>query len=74
MIVSEILNIVNASTGVSIDTRTIKHGNVFFAIKGENFDGNDYVKASLDKGAITAIASDKKYSDLPNVILVDDLL
>ena len=29
--------------GVSIDSRTVKAGDCFFAIKGENFDGHDYV-------------------------------
>ena len=30
-------------TGVSTDTRTIKEGELFVALKGENFDGNDYL-------------------------------
>ena len=30
-------------TGVSTDTRTIKEGELFIALKGENFDGNDYL-------------------------------
>ncbi len=38
-------------TGVSIDTRTIKEGNLYFAIKGENFDGHDFVWEAYEKGA-----------------------
>jgi UDP-N-acetylmuramoyl-tripeptide--D-alanyl-D-alanine ligase len=38
-------------TGVSIDTRTIKKGNLYFAIKGENFDGHDFVWEAYEKGA-----------------------
>ena len=36
--------------GVSIDTRTIKDGDLFFAIRGERFDGHDFLKDALAKG------------------------
>ena len=36
-------------TGVSTDTRTISDGNIFFAVKGENFDGADYVMGALER-------------------------
>jgi UDP-N-acetylmuramoyl-tripeptide--D-alanyl-D-alanine ligase len=42
-------------TGVSTDTRTIKKGNCFFAISGENFDGHDYVREAFAKGAACAV-------------------
>jgi UDP-N-acetylmuramoyl-tripeptide--D-alanyl-D-alanine ligase len=41
--------------GVSIDSRTVKPGDCFFAIKGENFDGHDYVRAAFEKGAACAV-------------------
>ena len=41
--------------GVSIDSRTTKPGDCFFAIKGENFDGHDYVRDAFDKGAVCAV-------------------
>lgn len=44
-------------TGVSIDSRTTKPGDCFFAISGENFDGNDYAAQALDKGAVCAVIS-----------------
>jgi len=71
---NEILSIVNNSTGVSIDTRTLKKNNVFFAIKGDNFDGNNFVDKALDFGAKIVIASDKRFVDNDKVILVDDVL
>lgn len=37
--------------GVSIDSRTLKPGEVFFALKGENHDGHDYILQALQKGA-----------------------
>ncbi|MBL7153855.1 MAG: UDP-N-acetylmuramoyl-tripeptide--D-alanyl-D-alanine ligase [Phycisphaerae bacterium] len=41
--------------GVSIDSRTTKRGDCFFAIKGENFDGHDYVRDAFDKEAVCAV-------------------
>lgn len=38
-------------THISTDTRTIKPGDVFFAIKGEQFDGHDFIVQALEKGA-----------------------
>lgn len=38
-------------TGVSTDTRTIAPGMLFVAIRGESFDGNDYIGAAAEKGA-----------------------
>jgi UDP-N-acetylmuramoyl-tripeptide--D-alanyl-D-alanine ligase len=70
----EILKFINKSEGVSIDTRTLEKGQVFFALAGDNFDGNKFVKVALEKGALLAVASDKKFSTVPNVIVVDNTL
>ena len=43
--------------GISIDSRTIKRGEIFIALKGKNFDGHDFVKKALSKGAKAAIVS-----------------
>jgi UDP-N-acetylmuramoyl-tripeptide--D-alanyl-D-alanine ligase len=43
-------------TGWSTDTRTVAPGDLFFALRGPNFDGNQYVEQALDKGAVAAIA------------------
>jgi UDP-N-acetylmuramoyl-tripeptide--D-alanyl-D-alanine ligase len=42
-------------TGVSIDSRTIKAGDCFFAVRGEHFDGHDYVSNAFAKGAACAV-------------------
>ena len=41
--------------GYSIDSRTLNPGDLFIAIAGERFDGHDYVKAALEKGAVGAV-------------------
>lgn len=44
-------------TGVSTDTRTTADGEIFFAIKGENYDGHTFVSQAIDKGAVGAVIS-----------------
>ena len=41
--------------GYSIDSRTIRPGDLFFAIKGDRFDGHDFVQHDLEKGAAAAV-------------------
>jgi len=41
--------------GASTDSRTVKPGDCFFAIAGENFDGHNYVEGAIDKGAVCAV-------------------
>lgn len=45
-------------TGVSTDTRTIRNGDLFVALKGEAYNGHDFVKAALDQGAVAAVVED----------------
>ena len=46
---------------ISIDTRTIKKNELFVAINGINFNGNDYVEEAFKKGASIAIVDDKRF-------------
>src|ERR1700748_1115342 len=43
-------------TGISIDSRTIRPGEAYFAIKGDVHDGHDFVQAALNNGAALAVA------------------
>lgn len=43
--------------GVSSDSRTIKRGDIFFALKGDNFNGHDFVKEAIQKGASAVVLS-----------------
>ena len=46
-----------SSKRITTDTRTIKTGDIFLALSGDNFDGHDYVEVAAQKGAIAAIVS-----------------
>ena len=59
-------------SGYSIDSRTIRKGELFFAIKGEIHDGHQYVANVLAKGAIAAVVSDAVAGD--RLIKVTDTL
>ena len=56
---SQLASILNLSTsnpninfnGISIDSRTIKKGNLFIAIKGDKFDGHEFIDDSIRKGS-----------------------
>jgi UDP-N-acetylmuramoyl-tripeptide--D-alanyl-D-alanine ligase len=51
-----------AVNGISIDTRTMQPGELFFAIKGENNDGHDYVRAAFESGAAACVI-DEAHAD-----------
>lgn len=61
------------STGVSTDSRTIKKGQLFFALWGQNYNGNKYAVEALDKGASYAVIDDPVY-ETEKTVLVDDCL
>ena len=56
-------------SSVSIDTRSIKRGDLFVAIKGDNFDGNQFVTYAESEGAVAAIVSKYAQTNLPQVIV-----
>lgn len=60
------------------DTRAINEGDVYFAIKGDNFDGNTFYKAAFDKGASVCIIDNEEVigeiSKKETIVLVDDTI
>ncbi len=62
------------SKKVTTDSRNVKNGALFFALKGENFDGNAYAKNALENGCSFAIVDNPDYVKGDNYILVDDVL
>ena len=57
--------------GVSTDTRTLKNGELFVALKGPNFDGGDYVAEANEKGAAGAVVDDKVDCDITQITVRD---
>jgi len=74
MEISELYEIYKKYPSVQTDTRKIKKGDIFFALKGPNFNGNEFVQNAIEAGASHAVIDEKK-SEIPDkTILVDDVL
>lgn len=61
------------SSGISTDSRTIKKNQIFFALWGENFNGNKFAAEALEKGASWAVIDEDAY-ETERTVLVDDCL
>lgn len=63
------------ANGISIDTRTLKEGDLFIALKGPNSDGHDYVASAFEKGAAAAMVDHiPEGVDKDKCLLVEDTL
>ena len=65
------------AAGYSIDSRTLKPGELFFAVRGERLDGHDFVEAALAAGAVAAVVSREqasRYAERQKLLPVDDPL
>ncbi len=63
-------------TGFSIDSRSVKRGEVFVALKGKIHDGHDFAKEAIEKGAV-ALVCEKKLNlsqEVPQILVKDSLL
>ena len=61
---------------VTTDSRECPPGSIFFALKGDTFNGNKFAKAALEKGCAYAVVDEAEHADAndPRIILVDDSL
>ncbi|WP_320168173.1 UDP-N-acetylmuramoyl-tripeptide--D-alanyl-D-alanine ligase [Mangrovibacterium marinum] len=71
---AELYEIFKQHPTVSTDSRTILPDSIFFALKGQNFDGNKFAADSLQKGAKYAVVDNPQYANDAHIILVDDVL
>jgi len=61
------------STGVTTDSRTVSEGQIFFALWGDNHNGNKYAAEAIEKGALAAVIDDPLF-ETGKTVLVDDCL
>ena len=74
MEIKDLYQLYKQSTGLNTDTRTIQKGQIFLALKGENFDGNSFALQALEAGAAYAVVSADVEADDPRLIKVQDTL
>lgn len=59
--------------GVQTDSRRIETGNLFVALRGEKFDGHNYLKQVAEQGAVAALVEEPQNVDLPQIVVPDTL-
>lgn len=74
MTIQELYHLFLNSSGVCTDTRKIEKDNIFFALRGVNFNGNLFANQAVQEGCSYAIIDEKEYQKNEQFILVDDVL
>lgn len=76
MQISELYRIFELHPIITTDSRDCPEGSIFFALKGESFNGNEFANQTLEKGCSFAVIDDEKYraENDPRIILVDNAL
>lgn len=74
MSIRELYELYLKHPSVQTDSRKIKAGDIFFALKGDNFNGNAFAAQALADGAAYAVVDEAAYAVSPSHILVDDVL
>jgi len=73
MDLTELYRIFRESAGVSTDSRSVKKGELFFALRGQNYNGNIYVSEAVEKGASFAVTDDPAFNK-GRTVLVENTL
>ena len=74
MMIQQLYNRYLEKINICTDTRKITDGCIFFALKGPNFNGNEFAKEAIEKGASFAIIDDALYAIDDRYIIVKDVL
>ncbi|TMI65871.1 MAG: UDP-N-acetylmuramoyl-tripeptide--D-alanyl-D-alanine ligase [Bacteroidetes bacterium] len=74
MQIEELYKIYQQYPSVQTDTRKLKPGDIFFALKGDNFNGNAFAKQALESGAVYAVIDEKEFEIPGKTILVENVL
>lgn len=72
--ITEIYHLYLEHPNITTDSRAVKGGELFFALKGDNFDGNVFIPKALDAGAGYAISDSQEFIGNERVIYVPDVL
>lgn len=74
MNITELYQLYTQTYLVDTDTRKIRKGSLFFALKGDNFNGNEFAAEAIKSGASYAVIDEEKYNTLSNTIMVGNVL
>jgi UDP-N-acetylmuramoyl-tripeptide--D-alanyl-D-alanine ligase len=74
MTIEELYRIFRQYPSIQTDTRKLKRDDIYFALKGPNFNGNHFAQQALEKGAVYAVVDEQQYAINDRIILVEDTL
>lgn len=74
MTIEEIYSVYRQFPSVQTDTRKLQKGDLYFALKGPNFNGNAFARQALDNGAAYAVIDEAAYAIEGKTILVEEVL
>jgi UDP-N-acetylmuramoyl-tripeptide--D-alanyl-D-alanine ligase len=74
MTTEELYEIYKRHPQITTDSRNVAAGSIFFALKGDSFDGNRFAKDALHQGAAWAVVDDASLENHQKIIVVDDVL
>jgi UDP-N-acetylmuramoyl-tripeptide--D-alanyl-D-alanine ligase len=74
MNIQQLYQIYTAHPVICTDSRKVTRDCLFFSLKGDNFNGNEFAKAAIEQGAAFAIIDQEEFDQGSNYILVDDVL
>ncbi len=70
MNIEQLYQIYKQHPSIQTDTRKLKQGDIFFALKGANFNGNEFAEKALEQGAVFAVVDEEKYFTQPDKMLL----
>ena len=71
---NELYKIYNNHPVITTDSRVCPQGSIFFALKGDNFNGNLFASKAVENGCAYAVIDEEQYATSPNILLVYDVL
>jgi len=74
MEITQLYQLIKGLSGVSTDTRTLKPGMAFFALKGDTFDANDFIDQALHAGAALVITQNPAFRNYTGCFYTEDTL
>ena len=82
MMVSEVARILGSElkgddtkfTSINTDSRVLRAGELFIALKGQNFNAHQFINQTKESGAVAAIVSEYVATDLPTILVTDTRL
>ncbi|WP_185859823.1 UDP-N-acetylmuramoyl-tripeptide--D-alanyl-D-alanine ligase [Blattabacterium cuenoti] len=75
MKIQDLYRLYTISSGVETNSKKVKNGSIFFALKGNNFDGNQFAHEAISNGSMMAIVDNRKYSfPQKNIFFVKNVL